>query len=193
MAERITKKICLRITRWNHLNDIHRSNHIFLDDFMRKIYLASSWKNSEKIRSLAIILRKNGHQVFDFTDDSGRQNGLDTYVFNARKLFGNSFYEMNHKEFLAKSETKRAFLSDKAGIDWCDTLILVLPCGNSSHIEAGYAKGKRKELIIYGNLPKGSFDTMYGFSEEIFFEDELDHLIEHLLIPVECTLFFDYW
>lgn len=36
------------------------------------IYLSSSWKNRDRVRSLAIALRAAGHDVYDFTNPACR-------------------------------------------------------------------------------------------------------------------------
>ncbi len=37
------------------------------------IYLSSSWKNRVRVRALAIALRSEGHEVYDFTDPNSRK------------------------------------------------------------------------------------------------------------------------
>lgn len=150
---------------------------------MSKIYIASSWKNAESVRNLAQILRIHGHEVFDFTDTDNHPDNLDKFVFGARQWAehsGKSPDEIEYKDFLTWPPTQRAFKSDKAGIDWADTLILVLPSGRSSHLEAGYAVGRGKNLFIFGNLPIGEFDAMYLFANDCFWLQEEDELLEIL-------------
>jgi hypothetical protein len=47
-------------------------------------------------------------------------------------------------------------------------VVLILPSGKSSHLEAGYAKGCGKKLYIIGGFVKGEFETMYGFADGMF-------------------------
>jgi hypothetical protein len=35
-----------------------------------------------------------------------------------------------------------------SALDWCDTCVLVLPCGRSAHLELGYAIGQAKTTAI---------------------------------------------
>ena len=66
------------------------------------------------------------------------------------------------------AEAQKAFDEDKKWIDWADVVFLLLPAGKSSHLEAGYAKGQGKKLVIFQeNFPKGEFDVMYGFADLI--------------------------
>jgi len=122
-----------------------------------KVYIASSWKNAENVRLIADLLRKNNVQVDDFTDDSrGR------YVFSYLDLPEHD--KINGIDFLTLDQAKRAFIEDKKMIDWADAVLLLLPCGRSAHLEAGYAVGMGKHLIILGEFPPGEFDVMYGFA-----------------------------
>ena len=149
----------------------------------RKIYIASSWKNANYVRALANALRCEGHKVFDFTDMDNRPEGLDKFVFGAKQwaeYSGKDPEEIEYKDFLTWEPTKRAYKSDKAGLDWADTVILLLPSGRSSHLEAGYGVGCGKELFIYGDLPVGEFDVMYGFAKACFHIGEEPELFQIL-------------
>lgn len=148
-----------------------------------KIYIASSWKNADEVRILAYFLRDHGHEVFDFTDMDNRPDGLDKFVFGAKQwaeYSGKNPDEIEYKDFLTWEPTKRAFASDKAGIDWSEIVIMLLPCGRSSHLEAGYAVGSGKTLYILGDLPVGEFDAMYGFAKACFHDNEWHLLIDAL-------------
>ncbi len=128
---------------------------------MMKIYIATSWKNETEAKLLADIIRFWGHEVDCFCDAStGR------YVFHFNEIGPRD--QLDAISFLEDERSKKAFLEDKKYIDWADAVIMTLPCGNSSHLEAGYAKGTGKYLFIYGEFPKGEFDVMYGFADGLF-------------------------
>lgn len=139
----------------------------------RKIYIASSWKNAVEVRKLSIVLQKEGHQVYDFTDESKH------FSFNLNEIANRD--EVEYVDFLKTiPESKMAFNVDKGGIDWADTVIMLQPSGRSSHLELGYGVGKGKEGFIYGDLPRGEYDCMYHFAKFCFRKDELDLLLEWL-------------
>ena len=148
----------------------------------RKIYMASSWKMCPSVRVIAEALRNDGHQVFDFTDADNRPDGLGHFVFNASDWAGKPLSEIDWLEFLQYEATHRAFQSDRGGLDWADTLILVLPCGRSAHMEAGYAVGKGKDVFIIGELPKGEFDVMHLFARGHYRREEINRLMDRLLV-----------
>ena len=129
----------------------------------RKIYLASSWKNKDTLLDLADRLRQMGHEVFLFCQESPRPEGLDVFIFDYRMLPSGAW---NFVDFIEQEPTIRAYKSDKAGLDWCDTVVLVLPSGRSSHLELGYARGQEKDCFIIGELPDGEFETMYLFANK---------------------------
>lgn len=74
---------------------------------------------------------------------------------------------MTAKEMFREDVARRAFEVDKAGLDWADTVVLLLPSGRSSHLEAGYGVGRGKELFVLGEPVPGEFDVMYGFARDI--------------------------
>jgi len=137
------------------------------------IYLASSWKNKEKIISLAKLLRDEGFNVDAFCDIStGR------YMFNGNTM---EFSGCNAKTYLKIPGPQIAFIENKKWLDWCDICILCLPSGNSSHIEGGYAYGRGKSLIIYhldNSFPIGQYDAMYGFAYSI--DEQIHELLNSL-------------
>ncbi len=129
-----------------------------------KIYIASSWKNADLAYEVAEMLREEEFEVDCFADSSqGR------YVFHWSEMLDSpdkSKSELNAVTFLDDKRSQRAFREDKKWLDWCDVCVMVLPAGNSSHLEAGYARGSGKKLIIYAEkFPKGEFDVMYGFAD----------------------------
>lgn len=124
------------------------------------IYIASSWKNETGVQILADFLRDEGFKVDAFVDKS---NGR--YVFHFSEI--GDITELNAINFLEDERSQKAFYEDKKWLDWCDCCIVLLPAGKSTHLEAGYAKGQNKKLIIYRpeGFPMGEFDVMYGFAD----------------------------
>lgn len=59
------------------------------------------------------------------------------------------------------------FKADKDALDWCDTCILVLPCGRSAHLEAGYAAGQGKDSYVLLHEDKFEPELMYLLNTEI--------------------------
>jgi hypothetical protein len=149
----------------------------------RKIYIASSWKNKDKVRALAGKLRSLGHEVFDFTDRENRPKGTDWFNCPADKWDGPPLATMEYKAFLKFATSQHIFTADMSGLHWADTVILYLPSGRSSHMEAGWGAGAGKDLFILGDLPLGEFDSLYFLAKECYHEAELPALLETLANP----------
>ena len=143
-----------------------------------KIYIASSWKNQKAVIALAEYLERYGFEVDAFCRVSDKR-----YAFHWSELVDEEADLANYDaiEMLADPRTQRAYTEDKKWIDWSDCVIMLMPCGRSSHLEGGYAKGQGKLLYIYGDFPKGEFEVMYGFANGIFRRGEIDRLVSVLL------------
>lgn len=145
-----------------------------------RIYIASSWKNSSWLSHLAKIFREDGHLVDLFCEPCKHRT-----VFNWEALIysldGRNPKETTIKEIIDVPRVVDAFEQDKTWLDWCDVVIMVLPCGRSAHLEAGYGKGSGKELYIIGDFAPGEFDLMYRFADGIFEMGNLNLLRARLL------------
>jgi hypothetical protein len=128
----------------------------------RRIYIASSWKNAAWLPAIALLLRTAGHEVYLFCE-----TGRDHFVFDAHDWKGQDLSTITAKQAWQHEVFRHAFECDKAGLDWADTCILILPAGRSSHLEAGYAVGRGKDLFITGSPKPGEYDTMYGFAKAV--------------------------
>ena len=121
--------------------------------FMAKIYVASSWRN-QYFPDVVKQLREYRHEVYDFRNPPH-----------------------NHGAFMWKNidpEFEKWTVSDyKAGLNWADTCVLVLPCGRSAHTEAGWMKGSGKKVIVYipemqeAELMYKLFDLVSGSLDEV--------------------------
>ena len=142
-----------------------------------RIYIASSWKNQSTVLGLADLLESNGFEVDAFCRSTDKR-----YSFHWSELVDNEddlkYYDAI--EMLADPRTQRAFKEDKKWLDWADCVVMLMPCGRSSHLEAGYAKGQGKLVFIYGEFVKGEFDVMYGLADGLFRTTEIDVLIATL-------------
>jgi len=138
-----------------------------------KIYLASSWKNEQLVLTVQQILEQNGHEVDAFCNlDRGRFTFHYSAIPNHQELDG--------IQFMHTPQIKRVFRENKKWIDWADAVVMILPCGKSSHLEAGYAKGQGKKLYIFGRFVAGEFDAMYGFADGMFRLNETKELLTTL-------------
>lgn len=129
-----------------------------------KIYLASSWRNPLQPEAVA-ILRDAGHEVYDFRNPTPENAGFSWETID------NSWPDTPEKYIKALySEVARTgYGLDKAALDWCDTCVLLLPCNRSAHLEAGYAIGQGKKVLIV--------------LDRAHFEPELMYLMADIIVP----------
>ena len=108
-----------------------------------KIYVASSWRC---VRQPGVVkaLRAAGFTVYDF------KNPPDRSDFQWSEIDPNwqqwSWFEF--RECLEHPRAKAGFVGDFTAMQNADVCVLVLPCGRSACLEAGWFVGKGKPLII---------------------------------------------
>ncbi|KKL16466.1 hypothetical protein LCGC14_2495240, partial [marine sediment metagenome] len=141
-------------------------------------YIASSWKNQKAVIVLAEYLETYGFEVDAFCRINDKR-----YAFHWSELVddGDDLANYDAIEMLADPRTQRAFKEDLKWLDWSDCVIMLMPCGRSSHLEAGYAKGQGKLLYIYGAFPKGEFDVMYGMADGLVHSEDIKLLVDELM------------
>ncbi len=173
---------------------------------MARIYLASSWRNPYQPQ-LVTRLREWGHAVYDFRYDS-RSLGAAPLGHAEPPATAFSWSEMDEdwkdwtpREYLAQLQTSaraaQGFIGDLRGMEWADTCIMALPCGNSAHIECGYMKGRGKRVIIYwerNDKVTSAKNDATGEVKTWTFEPDLMYLLgDNLVIgPSELRNALDY-
>lgn len=120
-----------------------------------KVYVASSWRNVMQT-AVVRLLQKAGHEVYDFrkaregyrsvptgdmTDHGFRWSDIDVdwKLWKASEL----------RERLEHPIAVEGFNRDMLALTAAHCCVLVLPCGRSAHLEAGFAVGAGKPVIIY--------------------------------------------
>lgn len=153
---------------------------------MSRIYVASSCRNEHQQRAVA-ALREVGHEVYDFRNPS--TGGPPTHGLLDRG-FAWSELDPQWQAWDATSFREKVtghplaelgFDQDYNALEWCDTCVLLLPCGRSAHLEAGWARGAGKLLVIVllGNLEP---ELMYRWAHHIVLS--IDELVEGLAADV---------
>ena len=131
---------------------------------MSKIYVASSWRNTHQ-PAIVTLLREHGHAVYDFRNPVPGNNGFRWSELDSDHL---SWTPERYTELVTTHPIAAAgFAFDKAALDWCDTCVLVLPCGRSAHLEAGYAAGQGKRVIVLLHPDKFEPELMYLLCTDI--------------------------
>ncbi|MFP3943818.1 MAG: hypothetical protein ACLFWF_07995 [Alphaproteobacteria bacterium] len=110
----------------------------------RRIYLASSWRNSEQPRIVA-TLREAGHAVYDFRNPAKGVTGLSWSEIDPE---WKSWTADEYRRALEHPVAVQGFKLDYEAMKWCDTCVLLLPCGRSAHLEAGWCAAAGKHTIV---------------------------------------------
>ncbi len=137
---------------------------------MRSIYVASSWRNKYQ-QQVVETLRLADHRVYDF------RNPPDKSVFHWSEIDQNwkswSFNEC--KDALDTPLARKGFDADMDTLRLAEIVVLVLPCGRSSHLELGYAVGIGKQTAVF-SVETYKPELMYRMVNLI--TDSLDELVE---------------
>jgi hypothetical protein len=131
-----------------------------------KLYVASSWRNPHQ-QNVVRVLREFGHDVYDFKNPAPGNNGFGWRSIDPdwKRWSPRKFAEcLNHP--IAEAGYQLDFQA-MAAAEGC---VLVLPCGRSAHIEAGWFCGRAMPVWIlippgkhsYSNAPCAECGDMEG-------------------------------
>lgn len=135
---------------------------------VRKIYLASSWKNKQQPQILA-MLREMGHEVYDFRNPAPGDQGFSWKQCKMDWGEQIDMYDMALyvRHIATHPVAQKGFRLDRDALHWCDTCVLLLPCGRSAHLEAGYAMGQGKETFVLLSPDGFEPELMYLLGDHI--------------------------
>lgn len=120
-----------------------------------KVYVASSWRNEHQ-PSVVKALRDAGHEVYDFKAPAPGDNGFHwTEIDGGWKNWTPERFRTALDHPIARAGYKK----DMDALDECNVCVLVMPCGRSAHLEAGFAIGAGKPTFIL--LSDGEPELMY--------------------------------
>lgn len=134
----------------------------------RRVYLISSWCNRHYAALLA-ALRRRGHIVYDSRAQKPSfhwaQIDPDWQDWTARRVAAS----YRHPDAGA------AFTRNRHAMDEADTAILVLPAGNSAHLEAGW-------------LARGLPVAAYSPASAVIRPELMYHLLDDVLTSIPAVL-----
>jgi len=103
-------------------------------------YVASSWRNAWQ-EYVVGYLRGLGFSVYDFRHPKPGDDGF-SWGNIAEEWEGWSLED--YLEGLDHPIAREGYMSDISALQDSDACLLVLPCGRSAHLEAGFAAGTGK-------------------------------------------------
>lgn len=118
------------------------------------LYVASSWRN-QKYPAVLEALRGAGHTFYDF------RNPPESAGFSWREIEPGweKWSAARFREMLEHPDAKAGFNADYKGMVSAEGCVLVMPCGRSAHLEAGFFWGSNRPLFIL--LENGEPELMY--------------------------------
>jgi len=126
------------------------------------------FRNGENVRRLITAIRNKNYTCYDFTAKPADPNNPDA-------PFGEQMDALEaHSDFLNDPVHRLHYEKDLAGLKNADTIVLLLPAGTSTHIEAGIAFGLGKKLVLIGKPEKP--ETLYYIFDE--YHETIDGFIE---------------
>ncbi len=128
-----------------------------------RIYVASSWRNSHQQRVVE-LLRELGNEVYDFKNPPHGNTGFSWSQIDED---WEQWTTEQYAEALTHPLAEAGYKSDKDGMDWADTCVMVLPCGRSANTEAGWMKGAGKKVFVYSPI-KQEPELMYKIYDGLF-------------------------
>lgn len=136
-----------------------------------RLYIASSWRN-ERYDEVKTFLSLKGHYINDWRENGG---------FHWHDIPGAGVYtsaELYRDHYLTHAAAEAGFKNDFTKMMCSDACVLLLPCGRSAHLEAGWFAGRNTPLHIY--IPQYEEpELMYKFAKSISFT--LDELARNLV------------
>ena len=126
------------------------------------IYVASSWRNPVQPQVVA-NLREAGFACYDFRHPRPDNTGFRWSEVATPGIDWKQWSREDFRAALSHPIAEQGFAYDLEALRSCSTLLMVMPCGRSAHLELGYACGMGKPAIIY--LPEG-----YDFEPELMYK-----------------------
>lgn len=110
--------------------------------------ILSKFRNKENVEYLVEKIREKGKTCYNFCDAPADPNNPKAHPEEQMKAFEGV------EDFHNDDYFKYIFKKDLEGLRNAEKVIVLLPAGNSVHIEAGIAFGLGKPLILIGELEK---------------------------------------
>ena len=132
-------------------------------DKAKHIYLIGSLRNP-RIRDLGVILRAEGHTVFD--DWHGAGPDADDHWQKYEQARGR-----NYQDALQGYLARHTFHFDYEHLERADIAVLVAPAGKSAHLELGFCIGRGKRGYVLLDCEPERWDVMYCFADGVFYNE----------------------
>ena len=145
-----------------------------------RVYVASSWRNNDRYPAVVAALKEMGFDVYDFKNPGEGKRGFGwSEVSRAWGRIDEHWKKWTTQEYLDALQTpiaQQGFKNDMEALKACDICVLVMPCGRSAHLEAGWATGAGKKTLVLwaegeeAELMNKMHHGVYGRLNELVYE-----------------------
>lgn len=137
---------------------------------VKKIYVASSWRNDLQ-PGVVELLRAAHFQVYDFKNPVEDDMGFHWTDVAVAMDGGSKLYEdwsaTEYVRALSHPLAEEGFAKDFCAMEESDACVLLLPCGRSAHLEAGWFKGAGRPLCVMLDPAEVVPELMYKMADAI--------------------------
>ena len=130
----------------------------------RKIYVASSWRNTFQPMAVHVLRTVENFEVYDFRHPRPGERGFAWSDIDGEWL---RWTPDRYIEALEDPVAVAGFNSDLDAMKWADTFVLVMPAGRSAHLELGWAAGAGKETVILLDEEGFEPELMYKLADHV--------------------------
>ena len=137
---------------------------------MKKSYdffISSRWRNRDKVLELAKKLRSKGFSVYCFMEEKDNPGTIHDDPEEVMAKF-ESREDWRNDPFV-----KKILKRDLRGLEASKNVVVLLPGGKSTHLEAGIGYGLGKKLILIGEQKET--ESLYLIFSEFY--PTIDHFI----------------
>jgi nucleoside 2-deoxyribosyltransferase len=136
-----------------------------------KVYVASSWRNKQQ-PLVVEELKKEGFEVYNFRNPEPGDTGFHWSDISE------DWKSWTPEQFIIALNhpiSELGYNKDMVALNEADIVILVMPCGRSSHLELGYAVGSGKWTAILLSDEQVEPEMMYRMASKVFVD--VDNLV----------------
>lgn len=145
------------------------------------IYLATSWSNPAFEYVHRVLSQMRDVEVYNFRDPASYFQ-WDQVAPNWEKWTVYDFNRLrDHPRMI------EGFERDDYALERCDVLVLLLPCGNDAHLEAGKVLGQGKPVIFVALESKGFKPGLMYKLSDIALMDNVPDLVEMVRVVQRGT------
>ena len=130
-------------------------------------FIASRWRNRDKVLELVKQLRERSKTVFSFFEGSKKVFPIFDSKLDPESVM-KRFESTNNWQ--KNPRVRKIFEKDLEDLKKSKVLILLLPAGKSAHIEAGMAYGLGKKCILIGDQKEA--ESLYLIFDEFYLSIE---------------------